>query len=169
MSVRVILSGTKKIDVSGCFPHRYGGDSLLITLLISALLYSPLLWGWLYEALELEFIDYLFPTGVGVILELFICRLKMLGIPHSCEGDSKKTDTITGTTMCSPRVWGWFWPLQHLSHCFFVFLTVVRVFLFSLKVLPDMLSILHSSEGHSHFFVWLRDYSWYSTHCVGLF
>lgn len=200
MSVRVILSGTKKIDVSGCFPHRYGGwfltdyfvdisitvfptvvgvtlrgpgtwiywlfipywcggDPGAIHLQTQNAWYSSQLRGWFFGRIFLTWLFCVLPMGAGVIL---LCNFQpgnIISIPHRCGGDSWSLARFSYFLSYSPQIWGWSWPLQHLSHCFFVFLTVVRVFLFSLKVLPDMFSILHQREGHSHFFVWLSDNS----------
>lgn len=147
--VGVIPKETSPDQLDERVPHGSGGDSHYGCQEQVEQMYFPWMWGWFllsgFDKVKVE----IFLTGVGVILEEYQTRKQ--------------------ANKYSSQEWGWFLVKRRYLDVLFVFFTVVRVFLFSLKVLPDMFSILHQREGHSHFFVWLSDNSWYSTYCVGLF
>ena len=65
MGMGVIPSGAFIMGGFSSVPHWCGGDPKETMTEVLQESCSPRRWGCLYKSLELEFINYLFPTGVG--------------------------------------------------------------------------------------------------------
>ena len=91
-------------------PHARGGVSSRVALLISAYPSSPRTWGCFW--FEFDGIRWVrvFPTHVGVFLNLFPHPSGVPSLPHARGGVSFRDSDASDVIQSSPRTWGCFFP-----------------------------------------------------------
>ena len=109
-------------------PHARGGVSGLPRRHRATTLSSPRTWGCFLFRARPPRQGRVFPTHVGVFLEVQRWPLRAARLPHARGGVSvyEKGDQLFGVS--SPRTWGCFWPHKEKQWQFSVFPTHVGVF-----------------------------------------
>ena len=111
---------------------------------------SPRPWGCFPRRWRLRVPWRVFPTPVGVFLLLIGLYLGRLRLPHARGGVSNGSLSYGISLRSSPRPWGCFYCLMHLSASHFVFPTPVGVFLPMLSPRFLSTSLPHARGGVSH-------------------
>ena len=89
---------------------------------------SPRTWGCFCVRVSALIVKSVFPTHVGVFLEVAFSRRRMSGLPHARGGVSAASSSLFPVRPSSPRTWGCF-RVQALMLCSLdVFPTHVGVF-----------------------------------------
>jgi len=130
-------------------PHARGGVSLIFTLRLTLIGYSPRPWGCFWITRGNRGRCTVFPTPVGVFLLFCFHRSYYLRIPHARGGVSPTTVRYDVGRGYSPRPWGCF-SRHHAAHANrVVFPTPVGVFLRHRLPPPPTSSIPHARGGVS--------------------
>ena len=102
------MYGEKSSMIVQRLPHACGGVSNTGMFRQGVLLSSPRMWGCFYLSSSQRMADAVFPTHVGVFLQLFATRLVGMRLPHACGGVSACRLYRGPGTVSSPRMWGCF-------------------------------------------------------------
>ena len=112
----------------GGLPHARGGVSEGAFKALGVATSSPRPWGCFWLKSVFRYSTRVFPTPVGVFLDIQKLLTELLGLPHARGGVSPTDYSIDGNGLSSPRPWGCFsgsWQWQALLR---VFPTPVGVF-----------------------------------------
>ena len=118
-------------------------------LINNLLLSSPRLWGCFQGELFVHQLHQVFPTPVGVflvtgsVLSLCIC------LPHACGGVSISLNSVSLSSVSSPRLWGCFYGNIVYATPVDVFPTPVGVFLTSCRSSTEKERLPHACGGVS--------------------
>ena len=74
--------------------------------------FSPRTWGWTFNGYVLATSTQVFPTHVGVDLDLHLLSAAIESFPHARGGGPYGKAVIPGGLEFSPRTWGWTWQLS---------------------------------------------------------
>ena len=91
-------------------PHARGGVSVHTLAFHALLASSPRPWGCFCRREPQPDRLLVFPTPVGVFLQLHLAVVVLRGLPHARGGVSDLHDRGAGKGLSSPRPWGCFWP-----------------------------------------------------------
>ncbi len=127
-------------------PHARGGVSYLFFLMSNNFSSSPRPWGCFYYDIDIEIENAVFPTPVGVFLNVLLVGLYGGSLPHARGGVSVFIGWLDKKGESSPRPWGCFYAYRLKYYDIDVFPTPVGVFLFS-GVLPPMALCLPHARG----------------------
>ena len=87
-------------------PHARGGVSDTDELIGTHYLSSPRPWGCFHEGTSNTGIDAVFPTPVGVFLNINLPIVDPESLPHARGGVSLVSDACQNLYRSSPRPWG---------------------------------------------------------------
>ena len=110
-------------------PHARGGVSHKGLVALSRRTSSPRTWGCFYNAAFLGKGGQVFPTHVGVFLNIQVINQTGTSLPHARGGVSPYVALSSACAESSPRTWGCFQRPLHTPAQAFVFPTHVGVFL----------------------------------------
>ena len=147
--VGVFLPSTARTRVFARLPHARGGVSIAIYSVILALVSSPRTWGCFLFITQSHANGKVFPTHVGVFLELVRFRDPKGGLPHARGGVSIDAAEALRKTWSSPRTWGCFHTGRTKGAKTCVFPTHVGVFLLGKNTASPVGSLPHARGGVS--------------------
>ena len=104
--VGVILEFRLKEKLPQSVPHGCGGDSIALSVNPSQLLYSPRECGWFRKPWRQKDDGLVFPTGVGVPLQVLGTWIYWLFIPYWCGDGSLVQGNLLTSDQSSPRCGG---------------------------------------------------------------
>ena len=87
MYVGVILLVRIRYNNNLSVPHVCGGDPNVHGLVLVSNVCSPCMWGWSYVSDNRQYLSYVFPMYVGVILANLLSAIIYNRVPHVCGGD----------------------------------------------------------------------------------
>ena len=111
-----------------CLPHARGGVSFSQGSSPHSLESSPRSWGCFPVAQAVVFVQFVFPTLVGVFPFLPESGRKKYCLPHARGGVSADFISATPSERSSPRSWGCFQMVRDCDGSWAVFPTLVGVF-----------------------------------------
>ena len=113
---------------SSGLPHACGGVSMFQRVDNRRAVSSPRMWGCFQVKAQLERMDRVFPTHVGVFPHDAHEGFCSERLPHACGGVSMRTGNASSLGRSSPRMWGCFLVLKLPPKLEPVFPTHVGVF-----------------------------------------
>ena len=130
-------------------PHTRGGVSHTSEENAANRQSSPHPWGCFQRPLSVIWAALVFPTPVGVFpIQAFVCP-DGYRLPHTRGGVSGRQDALECCCLSSPHPWGCFSSAVASGKRRCVFPTPVGVFLFSVSLIPALLSLPHTRGGVS--------------------
>ena len=130
-------------------PHARGGVSAKAVTAARHLASSPRSWGCFPAAPALPRVGMVFPTLVGVFLQMKVCSMIGEGLPHARGGVSNPYDVSRCGKGSSPRSWGCFFCFLSCSTRSRVFPTLVGVFHECIRCASCLRSLPHARGGVS--------------------
>ena len=127
--VGVFPSAYSHLLTVGSLPHARGGVSHFERLPVLAPMSSPRSWGCFLDYIGKLIQAMVFPTLVGVFLPGSAVSCFLLGLPHARGGVSQTAWPTVTPPSSSPRSWGCFYDAVDPLARWYVFPTLVGVFL----------------------------------------
>ena len=109
------------------FPHTRGGGPPALPFAGMISTFSPHAWGWTEAGAPFLAWLRVFPTRVGVDLDLPYLRPDQRGFPHTRGGGPNPMSPICPHTRFSPHAWGWTYLIETMETIPSVFPTRVGV------------------------------------------
>ena len=132
--VGVFLPSAPLAACPSCLPHARGGVSNIRVTFLDIGESSPRTWGCFRRISILILWHGVFPTHVGVFLDIPAVFAYSLGLPHARGGVSEVPYVLISGLESSPRTWGCFLFQVCTGSCLCVFPTHVGVFLYDFPI-----------------------------------
>ncbi len=132
-------------------PHARGGVSPSAWSSSPVKKSSPRPWGCFFHVGDPDNESFVFPTPVGVFLNVARVCYVITGLPHARGGVSVLATNILHPFLSSPRPWGCFWARNHQARFHLVFPTPVGVFPFVSPINRTEYCLPHARGGVSYF------------------